>query len=335
MDTIAKFPLVTIEKGQGFNDQDCSKYGPDVHFPCAEEKVVEQCKAIKARDPTIATVFYYNAVISWYFYHMNVVMQATPDYQLKDSYTGKPVYVRGDEHFNPPARGMLVFDHGKADARAYWESACVNATKTGFVDGCFSDSSQVDSHKTAVHLNEADHAAFEFGKVQSMTDLTAFFGGHAGEPYAGSDGVLIAKKPNQSGINAVQIEFFTPDEAGVAEMMDGVSRGYLMQAHAGVDDAASISGCNNLPRMTTLVAAFLIAAGDDSYFGTGPWISPGIDDVEQRWCAELFDRPIGRPLGNATKQAGTSMWSRSFASGTNVTLDTSSEVGTIQWGRQK
>lgn len=25
--------------------------------------------------------------------------------------------------------------------------------------------------------------------------------------------------------------------------------------------------CNNLPRMTTLVAAFLIAAGDNSYFG--------------------------------------------------------------------
>jgi hypothetical protein len=42
-----------------------------------------------------------------------------------------------------------------------------------------------------------------------------------GEPYAGSDGVLIAKKTNQSGINAVQIEFFTPDDAGIAELMDG------------------------------------------------------------------------------------------------------------------
>ena len=152
----------------------------------------------------------------------------------------------------------------------------------------------------------------------------------AGAPFAGSNGVLIAKKPNQSGINAVQIEFFTPDEAGLAEMMDGVSRGYLMQvrlhshvcawvrpyacawygvcviwcvracqpvgdqtapllrcsphptsrlhdyavlhdvmacvvhkAHAGVNDDASIKGCNNLPRMTTLVAAFLIAASND------------------------------------------------------------------------
>lgn len=43
MDTIAKFPLVTIEKGQGFNDTNCSQYGPGVNFPCAEEKIVEQC----------------------------------------------------------------------------------------------------------------------------------------------------------------------------------------------------------------------------------------------------------------------------------------------------
>ena len=43
MDTIAKFPLVTIEKGQGFNDTNCSQYGPGVKFPCAEEKIVEQC----------------------------------------------------------------------------------------------------------------------------------------------------------------------------------------------------------------------------------------------------------------------------------------------------
>ena len=53
----------------------------------------------------------------------------------------------------------------------YWISACINATKSGYVDGCFSDSSSVDTHKTAAHLNDADHAAFEFGKVQSMTEL--------------------------------------------------------------------------------------------------------------------------------------------------------------------
>lgn len=80
-------------------------------------------KAIKERDPTIATVFYYNAVLSWYFYNMDVVMQSTPAYQLKDSYSGKAVHAPGDRHFDPPAAGMLVFDHSKQEARQYVDSS--------------------------------------------------------------------------------------------------------------------------------------------------------------------------------------------------------------------
>ena len=36
----------------------------------------------------------------------------------------------------------------------------LNATRTGLVDGCFSDSSQPDSHGTGNHLNATDRAAF-------------------------------------------------------------------------------------------------------------------------------------------------------------------------------
>lgn len=74
LDTIQKFPLVTIEKGQGFLD------GTGRH---AEDKIVEQLAAIKARNPGIATVtswmrplvllliygavqvFYMNSVLDW------------------------------------------------------------------------------------------------------------------------------------------------------------------------------------------------------------------------------------------------------------------------------
>lgn len=65
LDTITKFPLVTIEKGQGFNDPDCTSYGAP-GFPCAESKIISQCAAIKKRNSSIATVFYYNAVLDWY-----------------------------------------------------------------------------------------------------------------------------------------------------------------------------------------------------------------------------------------------------------------------------
>jgi hypothetical protein len=39
-----------------------------------------------------------------------------------------------------------------------------------------------------------------------MSELTAFFGGEAGKPYAGSTGVLIGKTPTQLGINSVSVQ---------------------------------------------------------------------------------------------------------------------------------
>lgn len=231
---------------------------------------------------------------------MDTVVKQHTDWQLKDSKTGRPVLAPGDHHFNPPQKGMLVFDHGVAELREYWAGVCMNATATGLVDGCFSDSSDPGTHGTVHHLSVAANARFEAGKVMTMSNLTTFFGGEAGKPYAGSHGLLIGKTPDQAGINAAQIEMFSPSEESIEELMDGVEKGYLMQAHASTYDAASNSGCNNITAMTNTIAAFLVAAGDDSYFGSGPWISPSLEDVEQRWCPELFDRPIGRPIAKAS-----------------------------------
>lgn len=256
-------------------------------------------------------------------------MQKRPDWQLNDSKTHKAVLAPGDRTFNPPKRGMLVFDHAVPALRDYWKSVCINATATGFVDGCFSDSSQPNTHGTQGHLNAADEAAFEAGKVQTMSELTQFFGGTPGKPYAGSDGVLIGKTVTQEGINAVQIEMFKAGEAEILELMQGAKQGYLVQAHAAVTTTPSKAGCNDLEAMTDVIAAFLIGAGDDSYFGSGLWISPGIEDIEQRWCPELFERPIGAPLADAVKTG--QVYHRAFATGTNVSFDVSTNKGTINW----
>ena len=64
LDTIQKFPFVTIEKGQGF--QDGSAPCSAAAGMCAEEKIIAQIRAIKARDATISTVFYMNSVLDWY-----------------------------------------------------------------------------------------------------------------------------------------------------------------------------------------------------------------------------------------------------------------------------
>ena len=93
---------------------------------------------------------------------MHVSLVESP---LTSSHTALAAHSTGDRTFDPPKDGMPVFDHGNPDVREWWKSACINATLTGYVDGCFSDSSQPHTHDTERHLNAADDAKFEAGKV--------------------------------------------------------------------------------------------------------------------------------------------------------------------------
>jgi hypothetical protein len=283
LDTIVKFPFVTIEKGQGFNDG--SPACTATTGSCAEDKIVAQIAAIKKRNPAISTVFYMNSVLDWYFYRMHYQMLAHPSYSLKCSKgpdgqdgaegcsggVGSPFYTTGDRHFNPPEEGMLVFDDSQQVVRDFWLNVCFKAVSTGLVDGCFSDSSQVGSHGVGTALDKAANATYEAGKVATMTEATKRFGGVAGQPYpADATGTLIGKYPYQQGINALQIEMFTNSEKELAVLMDAVSRGYLVQAHVAVTNLnVTNRGC---PEMEDTAATFLIGAGENSYFGSGSWI---------------------------------------------------------------
>lgn len=268
--------------GQGFDDGSpaCTATGGS----CAEDKIIAQIAAIKQRDPTISTVFYMNSVLDWYFYRMHYQYLQRPDWWLRCSKgpdgegpdaagcssIGAPFYTSGDRHFNPPEQGMLVFDDSKAEVRNFWLNACFKAVATGLVDGCFSDSSEVGSHKTGSALNKTANASYESGKVATMTEATARFGGTAGQRYnsAGVNGTLIGKFPNQQGINALQIEMFTNSEAELKVLMDAVSRGYLVQAHVAVTNLdVTNKGC---AEMEDTAATFLIGAGENSFFGTVP-----------------------------------------------------------------
>ena len=322
LDVIQKFQIVTVEKGQGFTDR--SGNGTQ-----AETHIIAQLAAIKARDPTIQTVFYMNSVLNWFFYEMAAEYEAMPANWMYDSKTRQPVRATGDKTFQPqPKDGMLVFNHALPAVRAFWKGVCENAVASGFVDGCFSDSSQPDSNGTGKHLNETDHAAFEAGKVRTMSELTARFGGQAGQPYpSDASGVLIGKKPDQEGINAFQIEMFRADESQIEVLQQGVAQGYLVQAHIAVGEASGKCGCACIE---SDLAAFLIGAGNFSYFGFGPWISPGLADVQGRWCPDLFDRPLGEPLSNGTRD-DNGVWTRAFASGTRVTFFGKNGTGIIEW----
>jgi hypothetical protein len=78
------------------------------------------------------------------------------------------------------------------------------------------------------------------------------------------------------------------------------------------------------------LAAFLAAAGDKNYF----LCLSSQDDTKPMptWFPE-YDYPLGAPDGPAT-QGADGVWTRTFASGTKVAYNDTSQKGEIVWSHQ-
>ena len=82
------------------------------------------------------------------------------------------------------------------------------------------------------------------------------------------DNLLFGKFPNQSYVKAIQMEYFEPNKDSINALMLGVEVGQVVQAHVPIN----VSCSSNL---TDYIAAFLVGAGQYSYFGCGQWRSTG------------------------------------------------------------
>lgn len=164
-------------------------------------------------------------------------------------------------------------------------------------------------------LSPATHAAYAAGKPAWMKRAQQQV---PGVMICGSNGGFI------DGVAATQVQNWgvhDPDYAGhwIPMLQRAVSAGVVFEAHA-----ACGSGDPADPLEQTKVGAFLIAAGERSYYMCGGWGSASVE-----WYP-IYDMPLGAPLSNATLSAD-GVWTRRFAAGTNVTFDTKTNTGTIQW----
>jgi len=100
----------------------------------------------------------------------------------------------------------------------------------------------------------------------------------------------------------------------VETLRDAAQKGMLMEVHT-----------HTCPPLEIDVAGFLVAAGENSFFGCGSWYEEGDGPI---W-PEVFDKPLGAPMGPAS--VVDNVWTRSFASGTKVTLDLNHKTASIQW----
>ena len=146
LDIMAKFPMVTVEKGQGVFDPTDKRF--------AEDKIVEALRGVKARNANVSTLLYYNSVLDWPFYRLHEELMRRPELWARGA-DGSVCRTNGDGSF-PNHTNMLSFDFAQAAARDLWASACLNATRTGYVDGCFSDRADGKPH-CEVRLRGSNH----------------------------------------------------------------------------------------------------------------------------------------------------------------------------------
>lgn len=83
IEIIAKFPLVVVEKGMDIN-------GPGF----AEDKIERALAAIKATNPNVSGIFYYNSAMDWPFYRLHQTFKEHPQWWLRDWPSGKVHRIR-------------------------------------------------------------------------------------------------------------------------------------------------------------------------------------------------------------------------------------------------
>ena len=297
LQTMAKFQMVTIEKFQSYQVQGIDD----------EDDMVAVMKAVKKINPNVATYFYMNS----YKDRPEMTRMARELEQHQDWFLRNEDGIKVKNN----GQGYYVFDLSKPDVRQWWQDTCLRAIKDADGDGCYCDSSDQRPVKFTPPLSDAIFEKFEKGLLDLTRDVQSALG---------DDKLLIGKVSNQSFVKSVQIEFFHPNNDSINELMLGVTNGKVMQAHVPVQ-----VDCTG--DLTNYLAAFLIGAGDYSYFGCGKWNTIRDDKTAMTWKPE-YDKPLGAPRGPAIYNNG--VWKREFAKGTSVMFDTTSNTGTIQWGTE-
>lgn len=324
---ISKFPIVTIEKWQGCNSTPgCYRPhgGPLPTHPCVtqQEATLATASSLRALNPSIA-------IISW-LDSLRVYSNATlnPDildlsYQSCVRNAGSPFleahpgFLLKNASGDPALESYLhahVFDHTQVGVRELWAGACLNQTSSGLIDGCGADASQ-QTGAYILGLDPTTSAAWTTAHVQAVAALTATL--------APQGNLVLGKVASQLGVsvNGVLQEGCAADNTTVTTLRDvaalalATGHRYLYECHF---DAATES----------TLAAFLVGAGTDQYFGFGPWVTAcgGVQRPRE------YELPLGDPVGEGVYDHLRGVWSRAFSRGTNVTFSAITGKGTIEWG---
>eukprot|EP01048_Picozoa_sp_COSAG05_P007636 COSAG05_NODE_543_length_8789_cov_7.804603_6_plen_900_part_01 len=328
---LSKFPLITLEKSAGSaalhwkhglplaceNGTDLTACGC-----CEEDLMIAQARQIKAVNPQAHIVAYMNSIIAYPWYRAAHKFASNSSWWLRNSTGGLLNNIREN-----PTETWRAWDFADDAVGDLWIEMCLNITKSGVIDGCFMDGCANEKGRVIVPgpLTETTAAAYRENKPKWMAKLQKLVPGIL---ICGSGGGWVSGDDGKPAVAATQVQNWgthSQNWTGVwmPMLFAAVKAGVIFEAHAPCG-----SSDPNDPFEQSKLAAFLIAAGEGSYYLCGGWGSSSVP-----WYP-LYDLPLGKPLSDA-KLGSDGVWRRSFAAGTNVTMDSKTNNGTIVWAKHK
>jgi hypothetical protein len=216
---------------------------------------------------------------------------------------------------------LHVPDYRRRDMQVYKRDMCLNMTKSGLIDGCGIDGSQQRAGTPIIpNVPLANVDAWNHGKVCMMNGTTNSIGA----------GLVIGKLPSELGGR-------TGYANGIIQEGCDNTNATVTNLRAVADRSRQLGGipliyeCHTTnPTCESCLAAFLVGAGENAYWGNGGWVLGYESELNGRWNP-LYDRKLGAPDADATYDAASSTWFRTFASGTSVSFNAANGTGAVAW----
>ena len=316
------FAVITLDKSQGLANRSDAR--------SAELRALDAARAIRAAVGANATLlFYQNSLIDWPQYATtHAALVADPALRLQNASGQDALGVGGTWLFNMPLPAARAVP---ADLCAAMAGADAGAT----FDGCFLDrGGELNNFGPEARLTLAQKAAADAGHDAMLAALVARLARGGKAALLNNNGNFSLAAPGLLGM----VEDFGANETCIIALRDFAAAGRAVEAHAGYFPDGSDAQCAAAP--VNSLAAFLIGAagggggGGGAYYACAPgWSSdPGWPAARDPWLDAWpqYARPLGAPLADAVRSAA-GVWTRRFASGTNVTFDAAAGSGRIAW----
>jgi hypothetical protein len=263
-----------------------------------EEAQLSVCRHVKAANNGITPcTFYWNTekMLNSTATTQRVV-SAHPGWLLRDD-AGQIVYSKAP---------LFCIDYRQRPAADFYLSACLNATRSGVVDGCSLDSAknfnEADDAFLTQHFTPWEQQLFVDGKRASLQRLQRLAPGKA--MFVHCETCDTAGR-TCAGMSAQQIQDFDVTQAYVDVLRLMASEGKAFKLY---NDGRNGLSCEDAAQRGALLGTFLVGAGDNAYFNCGP-------NCNNDKIYPEFRKPLGPPLEDARDAAGTGVLTRRFTHG--------------------